>query len=73
MLPHASAEAARQLAEQLRLAISVHVFPARIRLTASFGVAELQAQESVETLFARVDTVLYAAKAAGRNLVKLSE
>jgi len=73
MLPHTSAEAARQLAEGLRLAVSVHVFPVRTRLTASFGVAELQAQESPETLFARVDTVLYAAKAAGRNLVKLSE
>jgi PleD family two-component response regulator len=55
------------------LAISVHVFPVRTRLTASFGVAGLQAQESSEDLFTRVDSVLYVAKAAGRNQVKLSE
>jgi len=73
MLPHATAEEARQLAERLRMAISVHVFPVMTRLTGSFGVAELQASESPEALFARVDNVLYAAKAAGRNLVKLSE
>jgi len=73
MLPHTSAEEARQLAERLRLAISVHVFPVMTRLTGSFGVAGLQAQESSEDLFARVDGVLYAAKAAGRDQVKLSE
>ncbi len=73
MLPHTPAEVARQLAETLRVLISVHLFPGVNRLTASFGVAELQAQESAAALFARVDGVLYAAKSAGRNLVKLSE
>jgi PleD family two-component response regulator len=51
----------------------VHVFPVVPAVSASFGVAELRAGESVEQWFARIDTVLYAAKAAGRNSVKLSD
>ena len=72
MLPHTPAEEAWQLAEQLRLSMAVHVFPVVPQLTGSFGVAELQPGETAEQWFARVDSVLYAAKAAGRNQVKLS-
>ncbi len=72
MMPHTAAEEACQLAEQLRLSMAVHVFPVVPRLTGSFGVGELLPGETAEQWFARIDSVLYAAKAAGRNLVKLS-
>ena len=73
MLPHTPAPEAFGMAEQLRLSMAVHVFPVVPQVTGSFGVAELQPEESAEDWFARVDRVLYAAKAAGRNQVKLSE
>jgi diguanylate cyclase (GGDEF)-like protein len=72
MLPHTGVEEAWQLAEQLRLSMSVHVFPVVPKLTGSFGVAALEGEETAEQFFARVDQMLYAAKAAGRNLVKFS-
>ena len=72
MLPHTAAQEACQLADQLRLSMAVHVFPVVPQLTGSFGVAELQPLETAEQWFARADAMLYAAKAAGRNLVKLS-
>jgi diguanylate cyclase (GGDEF)-like protein/PAS domain S-box-containing protein len=72
MLPHTGPDEALQLAEQLRLSVSVHVFPVVPKLTGSFGLAVLQAEETAEQFFARVDHMLYAAKAAGRNRVKLS-
>ena len=72
MLPHTPAQEAFEMAERLRLSMAVHVFPVVPQVTGSFGVAELQPEESAEDWFARVDRVLYAAKAAGRNQVKLS-
>jgi diguanylate cyclase (GGDEF)-like protein len=72
MLPHTPAQEAFAIADQLRLSMAVHVFPVVPQVTGSFGVAELQPAESAEDWFARVDRVLYAAKAAGRNQVKLS-
>jgi diguanylate cyclase (GGDEF)-like protein/PAS domain S-box-containing protein len=72
MLPHTPTQEAFEMAERLRLSMAVHVFPVVPQVTGSFGVAELQPEESAEDWFARVDRVLYAAKAAGRNQVKLS-
>jgi PleD family two-component response regulator len=39
-----------------------------LRVTASFGAAELLPGESSSSLKERADQALYAAKAAGRNL-----
>lgn len=72
LLSHTSAKQACQWAEQMRRSISVHVFPVVPQITASFGVAEWHPEESGEALFARMDSMLYAAKAAGRNRVRLS-
>ncbi|MEO1137739.1 MAG: diguanylate cyclase [Pseudomonadota bacterium] len=38
-------------------------------ITISMGVAQLDEQDSMESLIERADTCLYAAKAAGRNKV----
>lgn len=45
----------------------------QIHLTASFGVAVYQVGEGRASLFARADTALYKAKAAGRNRVSLTD
>lgn len=71
MLPHTSAQEASDLAERLRRSIAGHGFPVVPQVTGSFGVAVLQPEESANDFFARADSVLYAAKAAGRNQVKL--
>lgn len=72
MLPRTPAKEAWALAERLRQTIAGHGFPVALQVTGSFGVAEWQPEESAEDWFARVDSVLYAAKAAGRNQVSLS-
>ena len=72
MLPHTDGDRALQLAQQICVAVSVHLFPAVPAVTASIGVAEWQPGESLEQWFARADSVLYVAKAAGRNAAKLS-
>jgi diguanylate cyclase (GGDEF)-like protein len=69
LLPHTDLDAARALAEVLRHTLETASFGAAGRLTASFGVASLQAGDTLETLQARADAALYAAKQGGRNRV----
>lgn len=58
---------ASELAESLRKAISRLTFHDDIAVTASFGIAEWQSDESWQDWFNRVDMCLYKAKDAGRN------
>jgi diguanylate cyclase (GGDEF)-like protein len=44
----------------------------RIRVTASFGVAQFSPQESLEQLVDRADRAMYGAKSAGRNRIYAS-
>ena len=44
-------------------------FSAGMRVTISAGVATLKADETPDTLLARADSGLYAAKARGRNRI----
>jgi len=76
LLPAASADAATQLAEQLRQLLAetaIDEGQARVLLPASFGVAELRSAESHSAWFRRVDQALYQAKDAGRNRVVLAD
>jgi len=41
-------------------------------VTASFGVAQLALDESVESLVGRADKALYEAKLTGRNCVRVA-
>jgi len=72
ILPNCDAAAATALAEKLRAALEgdpeLRAF-APSCCTASFGVAQHLAEETVESLVARADTAMYAAKQAGRNCV----
>lgn len=64
------------MAEDLRASLEERAFDTsatRLSVTASFGVAQLHDGESPEQLLARADVALYAAKAQGRNAVRLAE
>jgi diguanylate cyclase (GGDEF)-like protein len=63
----AAAEKLRRAIEQLQIQSGSAV----IRLTASFGVASITADDrSIESVLARADKALYRAKAEGRNCVR---
>lgn len=74
LLPDSPMKAAFNLAERLRERINKYPYLAGdmlIEVTASLGVAELQADDTdFRTLLQRADEALYAAKNAGRNRVK---
>ncbi len=74
LLPETNAEAAAQLAEELRRMLEQHPIVHKghsFQLTASFGVAGVSApaQASLDELLRCADEALYQAKAQGRNTV----
>lgn len=77
LLPETNGEDAVVVAERLRQTIADHPMPLpggrTMHVTASFGVAEFDPMSvSVAAWLERADTMLYAAKAAGRNRTKLA-
>ncbi len=74
VLPQAQALSPFPLVERLRQVISEIPFryeASEFRVTASFGVAWLEAEaESAEDLIGRADKALYTAKGSGRNRVE---
>ncbi|APF39501.1 GGDEF domain-containing protein (plasmid) [Chelatococcus daeguensis] len=73
LLSGCDAEGAAAFAERLRASVSEARFgslPDGWQVTASFGLAEARAGESLGQLVARADAALYAAKRAGRNRVR---
>jgi diguanylate cyclase (GGDEF)-like protein len=72
VLEGSSLDAATQYAGELRdklAALSFETAGQTFSVTASFGVAERAAHESIDLLLKRADTALYQAKRAGRNRV----
>jgi diguanylate cyclase (GGDEF)-like protein len=63
------AERCRQAVEAVRVAVGQEV----VGVTASFGVADSRGLASPEALIESADQALYAAKAAGRNAVRMAE
>jgi diguanylate cyclase (GGDEF)-like protein len=63
-LPGTNLEHSQQMLDRLREALPEHQ-------TCSAGVCQWDGSETAEQLTARADTLLYAAKAAGRNRVRL--
>jgi len=70
LLPGSTLEPAMQAAEKLRRLIAKHPFAIRERITCSFGVSDYREGDTPEKITARADDALYAAKAAGRNVVR---
>ncbi len=68
LLPETTEQQAFQLAESLRVRIEQSTFGGNIHLTCSFGVAELQAEDTLEGWLQACDVALYEAKHKGRNL-----
>ena len=64
VMPHTLLEGASIFAERLRAAIE-----STVGLTVSGGVAQALDGDNPQTLLARADEALYAAKAAGRNCI----
>ena len=74
VLANASLETAKNLAERLRIAVSEQaccIEDNRITVTASFGLAMFDGQESLDQLLERADEALYRAKRSGRNRVEV--
>jgi diguanylate cyclase (GGDEF)-like protein len=74
VLPEAEQGAAMHTAERLRLAVEALQFPfddgTVLKITTSVGIAILLSNgESLDSLLARADGALYAAKGQGRNRV----
>jgi diguanylate cyclase (GGDEF)-like protein len=64
---------AADLAEKLRRIIESATMADSLKVTVSFGVAQIREGESLEVLFDRADKALYAAKAQGRNRVRIAD
>jgi len=71
--PSTSLEGAMSVAERMRAALEEHQIEGPggqiLTVTASFGVAELAAGETLDEVVDRADKSMYAAKSAGRNRV----
>jgi diguanylate cyclase (GGDEF)-like protein/PAS domain S-box-containing protein len=70
LLPSTTPEAATLTAEKLRTLVAQRPCPETGQtLTASFGVASVEVEDTPESLIERADRGLYLSKKAGRNLV----
>jgi two-component system cell cycle response regulator len=73
LLPDTSCEEAATLAERIRSTFEkLPGSAAPLRVTASFGVAQLHNGDTEDDLIRRVDNALYAAKREGRNRVVIA-
>lgn len=73
VLPEATLDDAKQIAERLRLEVSEKMSKTAenpVGLTVSIGVARLIHGESSEMLMHRADQAMYLAKSTGRNRVE---
>lgn len=69
LLPHTRQSEAEQFVERLRCALMAEIKIGDRYVTASFGLAEYQSHDNLESLLARADKALYTAKSTGRNRV----
>jgi polar amino acid transport system substrate-binding protein len=68
--PSTNIDKAKMVAEKLRAALVNTPFTPLKKVTASFGVAEWEVEESQDSLISRADSALYRSKNDGRNRVR---
>ena len=76
ILPETPLEKAVAVLEKIRAAIANTAFNYKdepLAITLSMGITEFRAGDSTESVFARADRALYAAKASGRNRCQVAE
>lgn len=71
LLPTVDKQKAFHIAQKLRIKIQNHSFEKVDNITASFGVAEIEYDNSLKDAVSIVDAALYKAKNDGRNCVRL--
>jgi diguanylate cyclase (GGDEF)-like protein len=71
LLPNTNIEQAKHLAQKIRQKIQDNNFVNNLKVTSSFGVAQLDTFEDEKRLLKRVDDALYRAKDRGRNRVEV--
>ena len=71
LLPGSDQNAARVLAEKLRLRVASQDFSDVDRITCSFGVAAWEPHDTADALLKKADDALYRAKKNGRNRVEI--
>lgn len=69
IIPEVEGDALSAIAESLRLTISREPIAPVGKVTASFGVTQFQAADSMRTLVHRADQAMYVAKCQGRDRV----
>ncbi len=69
VLPETNLDSAAILAEKIRACIENFSFDEDLKVTCSFGVAELNSEDDENSLLIRADSALYEAKESGRNKV----
>lgn len=72
LLSNTDKDGAEKITERLRLAIAEQTHLCNnqaIKVTASFGIAQLESGDNQQSLFSKADKALYKAKKAGRNCV----
>jgi len=67
--PNTNQQKAQKIAEKIRLGIENHAFTHQIHQTLSLGIAQYQAEESLDDWISRTDKALYKAKHQGKNCV----
>jgi two-component system, cell cycle response regulator len=73
-IPNVNIEAARQIAETIRLEVKAHPFVMEgitLGPTISVGVSDLKKDDTMASLFKRADEALYQSKRTGRNKVSV--
>lgn len=70
LMPNTKLDDAFTFSQKLRELIEQHVFNYNDKITASFGIAEFNENDTKNTLFEKADEALYLAKKNGRNRVE---
>lgn len=76
LLPETNSEAAKVIAERMRLSIMTtpfHTDAGPLQITSSIGIAEAHEIDSLQNLIDKADAALYKAKRTGRNRAELME